>query len=209
MIDQHIWLALLWALFGATHSLLAASWLKSRIHALLGRGFRLYRLAYSTFFMLFLIAIVIYMIAIPTNWFWIPGVPLALLSAILTLTGIAAMVVCIREYFFYLSGFEVFFKRKDKPKTLERGGLHRYVRHPLYAATLFALWSLFLATPTASYLVTCLMVTLYTVLGIAPEEQKLKREYGWEYEIYQRKTPMLIPFLKPPKIREPKESSDI
>jgi len=201
MIDGHIWLAALWAIFGAVHSLLAAEWLKKRAQSLMGSGFRFYRLAYSTFFTLFLTAIVIFMTAITTFWLWKPGAPLILLSAILTLAGIAAMTVCIRKYFFYLSGFDVFLKKKERPKTLERGGLHRFVRHPLYAATLFAMWSLLLAVPTMSYLTTCLMITFYTVAGIIPEEHKLKREFGWEYERYRRETPMLIPFLKLGKMK--------
>lgn len=194
---EYIWLIAFWTLFGVAHSILAAEWFKNRVKRLAGSYFRYYRPFYSALFTLYLLWIVFYQFSIPVIWLWRVSLPLILFSAILTFAGATAMVISIRKYFYYLSGIDVFIPSKEPGKVLEKNGLHRFVRHPLYAATLFTLWSLLIAIPSVAFLVTCIMVTLYTWLGIIPEEKKLKREFGWEYELYKRQVPMLIPFLKP------------
>lgn len=73
-------------------------------------------------------------------------------------------------------------------------GLYRWVRHPLYSASLLFIW----LTPvmTLNWLALFIGATIYFVVGAMYEERKLVNAYGKEYEAYRRRTPMLIPGLK-------------
>jgi protein-S-isoprenylcysteine O-methyltransferase Ste14 len=77
---------------------------------------------------------------------------------------------------------------------LEVGGLHKYVRHPLYLGTFMFIWGLFLIFPWWSGLIACVIITGYTLIAIKYEEQKLLLEFGKEYETYKSKVPMILPF---------------
>lgn len=194
IMAPYLYLAGLWILFGLTHSLLAAEWWKRRVARYSGPYFRYYRLLYSFFALLLLIAIVIYELQLPTTWLWRMPRVWQVAAAIPALGGLVIMGICIRRYFFYLSGIDVLFPQKTVGMGLEQGGLHRYVRHPLYFGTLLAVWSFFLLFPELGYLVTCCMITLYTCIGALWEEKKLQKTFGDAYRAYQKKVPMLIPY---------------
>ncbi len=121
-----------------------------------------------------------------------------LLCCLPALAGLAIMAVVIRKYFFSLSGISVFYK-EEAPLALEQGGMHRYVRHPLYFGTLLFIWSLFLLFPYLNNLLACLVITLYTVFGARLEEKKLVAQFGEQYRRYQQTVPMLIPRLTVPR----------
>ena len=108
--------------------------------------------------------------------------------------GLLMMIICIRKYFFDLSGVDVFKSTQSTPR-LQTGGLHQFVRHPLYFGTLLFIWSCFLLFPMWNNLIACLVITIYTIIGIKIEERKLIREFGDSYIIYSRNVPMLIPNL--------------
>lgn len=93
-----------------------------------------------------------------------------------------------------LSGVDVLLKQQ-KPPLLEQSGLHRFVRHPLYSGTLLFIWALFLLFPWLSNLIACVVITVYTLVGIHMEEQKLMLQFGDTYRRYAAATPMLIPSL--------------
>ncbi|MDB5200337.1 MAG: hypothetical protein JWO92_2300 [Chitinophagaceae bacterium] len=79
---------------------------------------------------------------------------------------------------------------------LQQSGLHKYVRHPLYFGTLLFVWGLFVLFPLLSNLIAAVVITVYVLIGIKLEEQKLFLEYGEEYEAYSKKVPKLIPGFK-------------
>jgi protein-S-isoprenylcysteine O-methyltransferase Ste14 len=76
---------------------------------------------------------------------------------------------------------------------LEQGGLHRYVRHPLYFGTLLFVWALFFVFPYLNNLLACIIITIYTLIGATLEEKKLVKQFGEQYISYKRQVPMLIP----------------
>jgi protein-S-isoprenylcysteine O-methyltransferase Ste14 len=194
MNRDHWILLLLWGLFGLLHSLLAAGGVKRYFTFLLGRYAGYYRLLYTLFAFLSLGVVVAVQFSVKS--FPLASFPLLkyLVGLIVGMPGIILMIVCIRKYFFNLSGVKVLFDDHEDTN-LETGGIHAYVRHPLYLGTLATLWSVFFFFPLLSHLLACLSVTVYTLIGIHLEEKKLLRIFGEKYEDYQRRTPMLIPTL--------------
>ena len=114
-------------------------------------------------------------------------------ALILMLAGFALMAFCIKEYFFSLSGLKTLF-HENYTNELIITGIHRYVRHPLYLGTFTFIWALWLLLPTWSYLITNLVITIYTLIGIQLEEQKLVDEFGVRYQNYQKSVPKLLPW---------------
>jgi len=192
MNRAHWILLLLWGLFGLLHSLLAAGGVKRYFALLLGRYAGYYRLFYSLFAFLSLGVVVVAQFSIKS----IPVATFSLLKYLVGLTvgapGVILMIICIRKYFFHLSGVKILFGEDERAR-LETGGVHAYVRHPLYLGTLATLWSVFFFFPLLSHLVACLSITVYTFIGIRLEEKKLLRVFGEAYADYRRRTPMLIP----------------
>lgn len=185
-------LVVLWLLFGVLHSVLAANWWKGIMQRRLGAGFKYYHFAYSVFAALTLSAILVFQVNMESRLLYVAPVWVNLLLCLPVLAGLGIMAAVIKKYFFSLSGISVFYKQQA-PVVLEQGGLHRYVRHPLYFGTLLFIWGLFFIFPYLNNLLACVVITLYTVLGALLEEKKLVAQFGEQYVLYKRKVPMLIP----------------
>ena len=197
-IINHIILVLLWGLFGILHSLLAASWWKLIMQRWLGTHYKYYHFSYSVFAALSLTGILMFQYTIESPLLYAAPVWVKLVLCLPALAGLLIMGVVIKKYFFSLSGISVFYKQQP-PVVLEQGGLHRYVRHPLYFGTLLFIWSLFLIYPYLNNGLACFEITIYTVLGARLEEKKLVAQFGEKYLSYKKHVPMLIPGLLPPR----------
>jgi len=81
----------------------------------------------------------------------------------------------------------------DTPPRLVTDGLYRWVRHPIYTASLLLIW--LLPVMTANMLGLAIGATVYILVGARLEERKLVTEFGDAYREYKRRTPMLIPGL--------------
>ncbi len=104
--------------------------------------------------------------------------------------------MCIRKYFYELSGIQALENKPIEVPTLQQKGLHKYVRHPLYFGTLLFVGGLFLLLPLLSNLIAAIVITVYVLIGIQLEEKKLFLEYGEEYRKYSERVPKLIPKIK-------------
>ena len=113
---------------------------------------------------------------------------------ILVIPGFVIMLVTIYKYFNLLSGVRSLYREKETAE-LKVDGIHKYMRHPLYTGTLLFLWGVFFIFPYVNNLIAVLIITLYVVIGIRYEEQKLVLEFGDSYRRYQLKVPKLIPNL--------------
>jgi protein-S-isoprenylcysteine O-methyltransferase Ste14 len=195
LIHPHIILVSLWIAFGVLHSVLAGAWFKRRMQQLLQRNFKYYPLAYSIFAAVTMTGILLYQYHIPGKLLFTTPLWLIVPAGIGTSAGVIIMGMMIWKYFYYLSGISVFFT-KEPPAVLQLGGLHRYVRHPLYTGTLLFIWSLFLLFPYTKHLLACIIITAYTLYGVQLEEKKLVAQYGEAYIKYRKRTPMLIPGLR-------------
>ena len=105
---------------------------------------------------------------------------------------------------FMINHFELFGLRqifdnlKDKqpqPHVLQVNFFYKFVRHPIMLGFIIAFW----ATPlmTLGHLIFAVSTTIYIILSVKYLEEKDLRTYlGKDYEDYQKKVPMLIPFTK-------------
>ena len=73
--------------------------------------------------------------------------------------------------------------------------MYKYVRHPLYLATILLILGLFLLVPTQKMLLVLLISYSYILIGFRLEERKLVAVFGDEYQAYQKKVKALIPYL--------------
>jgi protein-S-isoprenylcysteine O-methyltransferase Ste14 len=176
------------------HSFLAGEWWKRQVLHYLPFAFRYYRFVYSVFASCTLAAVLIYQYSFPDTKLWKNQIALVVIAIPFLVAGILIMIICIRKYFFYLSGISVFSKKQPEP-VLQNTGLHRFTRHPLYLGTLLVIWSLFVLFPFVVHLVACVIITIYVLIGIRLEERKLFAEYGDAYKRYSKQVPMLIPNL--------------
>lgn len=123
----------------------------------------------------------------------------------LVLTGVfffGWLVVALST--FMISHFELFGltqvfdnlknKQTQNPK-FQTNYLHKIVRHPIMLGFIIAFW----ATPlmTFGHLLFAIVTTLYILSAVKYlEEKDLRKSIGKEYEEYQKKVPMIIPFTK-------------
>lgn len=73
--------------------------------------------------------------------------------------------------------------------------LYKIVRHPIMLGFLIAFW----ATPimTLGHLVFALTTSIYIFIAVKfLEEKDLRELFGEEYKNYQKKVPMLVPFIR-------------
>lgn len=73
--------------------------------------------------------------------------------------------------------------------------LYRHVRHPLYVGWMASFW--FIPTMTVGHLIFAAGMSSYMIVAIFFEERNLVDEHGSRYEEYRRRTPKLIPSLRP------------
>lgn len=87
--------------------------------------------------------------------------------------------------------------RRTSTPLITDHGPYRWIRHPLYLSSLLMIWS----NPdlTLDRLVFNLMFTVWVLIAILLEEQRLLSEYGQSYREYQKSVPMLIPVRISPK----------
>ena len=192
MLLNHIILAILWIAYGVLHSVLASVSVKQKMRHLLGDRFKHYRLAYTVFAFLSLVAVVWYQVTIETIRFYKPGFLIVALGYLVTITGFGIMLTCIKKYFMSLSGLRSLFQETTYPELII-SGIHRYVRHPLYLGTFLFIWGLSILFPYLSLFITNAVITLYTLVAIRFEEDKLIDEFGEQYVTYRKTVPKLIP----------------
>lgn len=193
MNSYHWVLALLWVAYCALHSILAAGSVKKRISAAAPGLFKYYRIGYIVFALVGLVGIVLFALNMRSPFLFQPSASLTIVGSIIGSAGLVLMLVCIKKYFLGLSGLQALLGTKVADHSLKIKGVHRFLRHPLYLGTFAALWGAFLIWPTLSFFITNVVITVYTVIAIKWEEEKLIAEFGEDYKQYQKKVSRLIP----------------
>lgn len=92
--------------------------------------------------------------------------------------------------------YESFVSQKFSTTTFQEKFFYKFVRHPIMLGFIIGFW----ATPkmTVGHLTFAVITTLYIIVAVKYlEEPDLQKAIGKDYEEYQKKVPMLIPFIKP------------
>jgi protein-S-isoprenylcysteine O-methyltransferase Ste14 len=194
MIGPHIILALSWISYCILHSVFAASSFKRLAERCMHGHYKLYRLYYTLFAAISFVAIVIYQVTMTSYKLFLPTTGSLIVGVVVALLGLAVMCACIVKYFMQLSGLKGLIKNTNTNELMITG-IHKIVRHPLYAGTFAFIWGLLVIFPLASLLIANTIITVYTLIGLQLEEKKLEREFGDAYRLYKQEVPMLIPRL--------------
>jgi len=192
-IAAHIIYLLLWLSFGVMHSVLASPSVRAILQPLFGRGLRL---AYNLFAAVH-IGLVIY-----GGRYLLGGDAVSLnLSALteqvlsgLMLLGAAIGLAALTQYDLgRFAGITQLLKPagEDVEEPLHLGGLHRFVRHPLYSGVYLYLWG---SVRSEFDLLTALYASAYLMIGSHFEERKLIDSHGDAYRRYKRQVPAVIPW---------------
>jgi methanethiol S-methyltransferase len=177
VVKEHFILAVLWMSFCAFHSILASPGIKMKVAEFLKDHFKYYRLYYSIFALVSLVAVLLFLIQIQSFFLFTRTTISYVSGIILCVAGLTVMLICIRKYFAQLSGVKSLYLEEKSSNELMITGIHRYLRHPLYAGTFLFIWGLWLVFPLLSLFITNIIITVYTVAGIHWEEQKLLAEF--------------------------------
>lgn len=195
MLMAHLVLVFLWLLFGVLHSVLAGLHIKIRFAKAFPLAAKHYRLLYTFFAFLTLGVVVWYLAQLSSPLLYQPQLVTNVLGTVMTVVGVVIMGICIKKYFLSLSGLKSLFQERPVHR-LMIGGIHRFVRHPLYLGTFLAVWGVALLYPLLSFFISAFLITAYTLVGIRFEEKKLVADFGADYKRYQQTVPKLIPLLR-------------
>jgi methanethiol S-methyltransferase len=195
MVIDHFLLGFFWTVYCVLHSVLASLSFKRKAERWMGSSYKHYRLLYTIFAFVGLVAIVWFQVTMDSHYFYSQNIITNIVGAILGLSGIIIMGICISKYFLNLSGLKSLAQETNKNQLLVTG-IHRYIRHPLYLGTFLFIWGLLLLFPLLSLLISNSIITIYTLVAIKYEEEKLIAEFGEDYRQFQRSVPKILPSLK-------------
>lgn len=85
--------------------------------------------------------------------------------------------------------------KTQRPIPLTIRGAYRWVRHPLYLFSILMIWSC--PVLTADRLLFNILWTGWIVIATILEERDLVFDFGDQYQEYQAKVPMIIPYKLP------------
>ena len=185
---------LAWLSFGVFHSVFAGVAAKRRLDSLFGVY---YRLAYNLWAGLHIAAVWALGGALIGDqpYDLEPGVAGAMTG--IGVLGVVVLVLALREYDLGRFSGMAQIRGQMKEITLSEdeplitGGLHLFVRHPLYLGVYLILWG----RATGDFgLATAVWGSVYLVIGAAFEDRKLLALYGDEFRDYKDRIPAIIPW---------------
>jgi len=191
----HIVYALAWFSFGAGHSLFAGTPAKALLTPALGPY---YRIAYNL-----LASAHLFAVWLVGGWAFAGAAPVALPVAVgigltgLSILGVLILLLALRGYDLgLLAGTAQIRNHRlgisepaDEP--LRTGGLHAWVRHPLYAGAYLILWG---NAQDLFGLATAIWGSAYLMVGTMFEERRLLTLYGDAYRNYRTRVPAVFPW---------------
>ena len=179
-----------WLGYFVLHSALASTAAKAWVAAHVPRFAPYYRLAYNLIATLLLIPVlwIVYTGESAPLWTW--HGPAKWLADGLAIAAVLGFLWSLRFY-----DMDEFLGLKQPQAAHQRqrfilSPFHRYVRHPWYFFALVIIWT---RDTDTIWLVSCVAMTAYFVIGSRLEERKLVREFGQRYRRYQQSVPALIP----------------
>lgn len=186
--------AFAWFLFGAAHSLLARHAVQQRFEPFFGRG---YRLLYNLFAVVKILAVLFFgkYLLSESRFDFLSHQLIDFASFGIQALGGIVLVVAFASYDIgrFIGITQLFTGERVSvvsSEALQRNGLNRWVRHPLYTGAFLVLWG---GAINSFELWTAIWGTVYLVIGTLFEERKLIRIYGDDYRHYQQQVPRYFP----------------
>jgi protein-S-isoprenylcysteine O-methyltransferase Ste14 len=207
MLSSTLLITLTGLAFGLLHTALASLRLKdwARRRWGLGRVDRWYRLFFSLAAIITFLPLLTLPRVLPDRPLYAIPAPLVWLTGALQLAAGGVFLVALAQTDVWrFVGLRQLLRGgapipADRHERLVTSGPYRWVRHPLYSATLLILWLWpAMSLNQLTFVVVC---TAYFYLGSIPEEQKLLQEFGAAYRRYQRVVPRLVP--RPGRVYRP------
>ena len=192
---EHIYLAIGWILFCVLHSMLASLWFKKKMQRWLRGNYVYYRAFYSTFALITFIIVILQQVATSSPLLFSPGPVTLFIAGAIAFIGFVFMAISLWRYVFNIYGFDRLFGKQQQVELMQ-DGIHAFVRHPLYFGTFLFIWGAWFIFPWVSLLISNTIITVYTLIAVRFEEDKLKLEYGDKYSAYSSKTPMIFPKVR-------------
>ncbi len=196
---KYIVLALMWVGFGVLHSFLISLRFTNWVNRITSQYFAFYRLAYNVFSLVLLALIMFYTKTLDSVLVLKFLPPWTILQEVLLAACGVTMLWAFLSYdpLEFIGIRQVLDLRNRKEfaehKAITKKGLLGAVRHPMYLATIVAMWSL---NSTRADILVHVILTVYILVGIRLEERKLVKQFGSEYTAYQQEVPALVPFTK-------------
>jgi len=139
-MNKLILLALLWTLFFTSHSVLADFRVKQFLKKIFEKLYPYYRLAYNIFSVMGLLIIFLFQWSLKGNYFWKFSF-WNYTGFLLMFFGVLIAIIAFKDYnteeFIGTRQLEKAFEPESE--TLKIGGMHHWVRHPLYFGTILLL----------------------------------------------------------------------
>lgn len=158
----------------------------------MGKQFRFCRLYYTIFAVISFAIVILDLLLMPSYRLFRTNSFTIVCGTIVSSTGLAIVTMCVVKYFMQLSGLKGLIEEETRNELMVTG-IHQFVRHPLYSGTFVSIWGLLIAIPSLSLLIVDIIITVYTLIGLQFEEQKLEKEFGAAYKTYKQTVPILIP----------------
>ena len=191
-------IAVVFAAWAVTHSILADYRVKARFRQRFGDGtYRWYRLSYNIFATLSFIPVFLAYWTLPDQIVWVAPSPWDWMMQGVQILGLAGVIIAVfatdtGEY----AGLAQLRPgwSPDRKEPMRLSGLYCLVRHPIYFFSLPLIW--FSPQLTLNHLTIAILFTLYFYFGAMHEETGLRAEFGPPYDDYRAQVPMLIPRLR-------------
>ena len=187
-------LALAWLMYFIVHSIIASLGLKNWVSKHHPGWMPAYRLGFNLIAVVLLLG-PLWMVHIFRGellWQW-QGYEKIIANS-LRFSAIAGFLWTLKYY----DGSEILGTRqlKQGEKSVEDqehfhiSPIHRYVRHPWYFLGMVYIWA---GDMGAAWLISCIMLSLYFIIGSRLEERKLLAYHGETYTRYTKAVPGLFP----------------
>ena len=155
-------------------------------------SYRAYRIVFNIFAILGLVFIYWYSKQI-NDVLWINSIILQIVGIIVIITGVLLTYISFKNYDIK----EFIGLTAESTDTLQNNlvveGLHRFVRHPVYLATVLIFIGYFIYSPNWISSIYFITTFIYLHIGISLEEKKLILKFGNSYIVYKNEVPKLLP----------------
>ncbi|KAF1084751.1 hypothetical protein SPSYN_02537 [Sporotomaculum syntrophicum] len=195
---KYLPLALLWIAWATLHSLMVSHWVTHLVKKKFGHNYDYYRILYNAVALTTFIPLWAFSESLDSKLIIVFNPPWHILQDALLAFSSIILIWSFRQFdFLEFLGLRQFMPKcncqvKLPAPAIITKGPYRLVRHPVYFGLLIFIWSL---DATRAEFITRIILSIYILIGCLLEEHKLVDELGTAYQEYQKRVPMLIPFL--------------